>query len=332
MLARSVRNPLLIGLGTGAVLVLGTAPPVLAVDETPSQQTSGSQTASSSPTGSLSPPPPALYVTLSRTSKGAIHAGDTVSFVAHVKSGTTPVDGVELALGVDQHATVDARCVMDVNSCVVGPVDKNGQDVDFTVSIYSKMASGTVHVKAKAFSDADNNYVKGLADPYPIKVTKAPTTKPSKSPSPTASHSSSAGSSSGSSGSSGSSSSNSSPTPTDLSSGANDKAPSVAPQNNAVLPGINQQNPGQTPSTAPLVQPAGNSQSMSGSPERPDELTFDKLASTQAAWLAALLVAFSLLLTQVRLGKANARAARPAKPKGAHRRTRRRRRPGSRAL
>jgi hypothetical protein len=53
------------------------------------------------------------------------------------------------------------------------------------------------------------------------------------------------------------------------------------------------------------------------SPE-PQELTFQRLASTQAAWLAALLVAFSLLLTQIRLGKPPEARRR----KGEHRRRR----------
>jgi hypothetical protein len=83
-----------------------------------------------------------------------------------------------------------------------------------------------------------------------------------------------------------------------------------------VLPSIP---PSQTPSTAPVVN-TSNSQQMRGTADAADELTFDKLASTQAAWLAALLVAFSLLLTQVRLGRAHARTP---KQKGAHRKTRR---------
>ncbi|MFI6521367.1 hypothetical protein ACIBF1_37840 [Spirillospora sp. NPDC050679] len=55
------------------------------------------------------------------------------------------------------------------------------------------------------------------------------------------------------------------------------------------------------------------------------DLTFERMASTQVAWLAALLVAFSLLLTQLRLGRraepaAVAEARRRAK--GTHRRPR----------
>jgi hypothetical protein len=56
-----------------------------------------------------------------------------------------------------------------------------------------------------------------------------------------------------------------------------------------------------------------------GSPDS-QELTFQRVASTQAAWLAALLVAFSVLLTQVRL--AGIRPAR-SRNKGDHRRNRR---------
>lgn len=167
------------------------------------------------------------------------------------------------------------------------------------------------------------------ADGQPAPEAKKNFSFTAKKPKTSSSHTSS---SSGS-GATGSTGTGSNTTPTgNLNSGVNGQAPSVAPSNNgAVLPGITGSNdPGQTPSTAPLVQNAGNSQSMEGA-SGPDELTFDKLASTQAAWLAALLVAFSLLLTQVRLGKANTRAARPVKPKGAHRRARRRT-PGSRAL
>ncbi len=88
----------------------------------------------------------------------------------------------------------------------------------------------------------------------------------------------------------------------------------------AVLPPITQQPPTTAPEpTTTTVQPVGNSQSMRNSAEGSDELSFNQLASTQAAWLAALLVAFSLLLTQVRLGKATGKVALQ---KGAHRKTR----------
>jgi hypothetical protein len=87
----------------------------------------------------------------------------------------------------------------------------------------------------------------------------------------------------------------------------------------AVLPPITQQPPTTAPEPTTTVQQASNSQSMRNSAEGSDELSFNQLASTQAAWLAALLVAFSLLLTQVRLGKASGKVALQ---KGAHRKTR----------
>jgi hypothetical protein len=84
--------------------------------------------------------------------------------------------------------------------------------------------------------------------------------------------------------------------------------PQIAPQSGQ--PGVN----------SPVVA-GGAAQNMgalrAASPE-PQELTFQRLASTQAAWLAALLVAFSLLLTNIRLNKpADAR-----RRKGVHRRQR----------
>lgn len=77
-------------------------------------------------------------------------------------------------------------------------------------------------------------------------------------------------------------------------------------------------NTSQIPSTAaqPLVN-ASNGQRMQGAGEQ--ELSFNKLASTQVAWLAALLVAVGLLLTQLRLGRLSVRSPRP---KGNHRRPR----------
>jgi hypothetical protein len=57
----------------------------------------------------------------------------------------------------------------------------------------------------------------------------------------------------------------------------------------------------QAPVTAPTVAAAAPNTLRSGGIPAPQELTFQRLASTQAAWLAALLVAFSLLMTQLRL-------------------------------
>jgi hypothetical protein len=75
-----------------------------------------------------------------------------------------------------------------------------------------------------------------------------------------------------------------------------------------------------TPSNAPPSGLAGNTMAMREGASDSQELTFQRVASTQAAWLAALLVVFSVLLTQVRL--VGARSTR-SQTKGDHRRNRR---------
>ena len=74
--------------------------------------------------------------------------------------------------------------------------------------------------------------------------------------------------------------------------------------------------PASTPSMAPTIPAAAPSSTLrSGGSPKAQELTFERLASTQAAWLAALFVAVSVLLTQLRLGRPH-----PIRPKGDHRR------------
>jgi hypothetical protein len=85
--------------------------------------------------------------------------------------------------------------------------------------------------------------------------------------------------------------------------------PQIAPQNQPGAAG-----------TTPLVADgaARNVNALRAASPEPQELTFQRLASTQAAWLAALLVAFSLLLTHIRLN----RPAEARRRKGVHRRQR----------
>ena len=328
MLARSVRNPLIIGVGTGLVLVSGTAPAALAATTptpTPSPSATTTAPASSSPSATPTttnspsstpttskpttpdpsappPPPPPINVKIERLSKGAVHAGSVVKFNAHIAAQSAVMHSVRLSLGSTPKADIDMKCVISAGLCELGDVDTaTGKDVEFTLTVSSKTTSGTIRVEAEAVSgpdQADSGQMR-----YALKVTKAP--KPT--PSPT--HSS--GSSSGSSGSSGSNL----PTGNLGSSGV----PSATPSNgSAVLPPIT--TPQQAPATAPNAQNPSDSPQMRGTAADADELTFGELASTQAAWLAALLVAFSLLLTQVRLGRAG---TKDPKQKGAHRRPRR---------
>ncbi|MCW2858425.1 MAG: hypothetical protein JWP48_133 [Actinoallomurus sp.] len=219
-------------------------------------------------------------------------------------SGGT-VSGAELT--VDGNRGADASC--DVNKTRVFTMTKvsSTRHVAITVAIPSSVKSGTVNVTARVHSD---DLVTDATGTQALAVKK-----------PTSSSSGSSGSSSGSSGSSGSSSGSSGtslPTGNLNPSGTGASATPSTGTDSAVLPSI----AAQTPTTAPgpVVQNTGASQSMRGTADAADQLTFDKLASTQAAWLAALLVAFSLLLTQVRLGRANVKDPRQ---KGTHRRLRR---------
>jgi hypothetical protein len=191
--------------------------------------------------------------------------------------------------------------------------------VAITVSIPTSVTNGTVTVSAHLDAANVTTPAKQAKDAH----SSFTVTKPKATPSPTPSASHSSGSGSGTGSGSGSSGSNSTPAPMgnlNSTTGNSGSSTGTPPQTAASLPDLTQQ----TPTTAPgrtAIQQTSNSQSMRGTGDGTDQLTFGKLASTQAAWLAALLVAFSLLLTQVRLGKATTKDARP---KGTHRKPRRR--------
>ncbi|MGH3377115.1 MAG: hypothetical protein ACRDP6_20485 [Actinoallomurus sp.] len=239
-------------------------------------------------------------------STGAIHAGSTVKFVAHIKAGAAVMHSVQLGVTANPAAEIDLNCVLsDLGLCELGDVSTAGKDASFTLTVPAKTKSGTIQVKAYATSTPDKT--DSTPTPYSLKVTKAP--KPT--PSPT--HSSGSGSSGSSGGSSGSN------LPTGNLGSSN--VPSTTPSSNsALLPPITTPQQ-QAPATAPgTPQNPSDAPQMRGTAADANELTFGELASTQAAWLAALLVAFSLLLTQVRLGRAN---TKDDKQKGSHRRPRR---------
>ncbi|MFG2003631.1 hypothetical protein ACGFNU_31170 [Spirillospora sp. NPDC048911] len=178
----------------------------------------------------------------------------------------------------------------------------------------------TVKVRGK-----DIGTVKDSAKVTYVVKEKKPPLKPDSGEGPSDGKSGKSGTGSGgSSGSNGGSSGNGS------SSGGNN-TPYVPPSPNSTfnpstqspqvaLPQIAQP----SPSVAAATAPAPNSR-LRGN-ERPvaQDLTFERMASTQVAWLAALMVAFSLLLTQLRLGRRRTGpAAAPIRPKGDHRRPRR---------
>jgi hypothetical protein len=325
VLARSVRNPLIICVGTGFVLVSGTAPVALA-GETPSPSADTSASAKSTPkttpgpthstsvdpsTPPTTPPPPPPDPTL------------TVSF-QHAPSSLRQSVSSSFYVEVTPHIPKGSKAPVNVDVTLGGSAgtfvfESNSKHAIAIKSLsYAKLFAVTASVPSKGKVKL---WARGDADNTPV-YTKTLSLSVKAKPKSTSSNSGGSGSSS--SGSSGSSSATTSGSdlPTG-STGSGTTAATGSAGDGAVLPPMTAT---QAPTTAPptsVVQNTGNTQSMRGSADEADVLTFDKLASTQAAWLAALLVAFSLLLTQVRLGRAN---TKDKGPKGAHRRPRR---PGS---
>jgi hypothetical protein len=245
-----------------------------------------------------------LYVDLFLPSS-AVHGGDSVKGRVHVYAEET-AEKTKFHLDATGNATVSPQVTL-------GTVDKKGTTRDVTVTVPKSMTKGTIIVTAIASADraVDKN-----SNTDRITVTKKPAPKPSPT---TSSGTGSSGGSSGSSGSTGSTGSAGSGGAAGGTGGTGyvPPSPSAALESPKVsLPEI----PAATPSTAPTVAAAAPTNTLrSGGSPQGQELTFERLASTQIAWLAALLVAFSVLMTQLRLGRP---AAARVRPKGDHRRPR----------
>ncbi|QKG21680.1 hypothetical protein ACTIVE_3318 [Actinomadura verrucosospora] len=157
--------------------------------------------------------------------------------------------------------------------------------------------------------------------------TKSPSPSKSASPSPSASATGGKhGSSSGSGGSGGSGSTGGTASGTTSGTGYVPPSPNSsfqAKNPQVALPPIAAPSPSVAPSTVAVTPESrlrGNKTPVA------QDLTFERVASTQVAWLAALMVAIAVLLTQLRLGKRRAPAGAAAiarRAKGVHRRTRR---------
>jgi hypothetical protein len=312
VLARSVRNPLILGVGAGAVLVIGTAPAALAVigdgsSPSPTASDNAPKTPTPDPSTSTETPPPPGPPTLTAAFThfpGLVRPGTNYSIdVVVTPHFPSPKSDSPKNLALTLRGSRAAVTCVASKSRVyeMGSTVRNAKIVAITVSVPSDVTSGYITVTAHV--DADNADWAD-AKPLTIKVKKPASTTSSNS----GSTNSGGGSSSGSGGGSTSTTSN-------LPTGTTTPPVTTTPPPNASLPDLTQP----TPTTAP-VQNTGSSQSMRSTGDEADQLTFDKLASTQAAWLAALLVAFSLLLTQARLGRTN---KRDPKIKGNHRRARR---------
>ncbi|MBC6470674.1 hypothetical protein [Actinomadura alba] len=290
-----------VGLSAGAIIALTTGVSAALVADPSASPSTGTEVTkepatdpSTSPTPEPPPPAPVLYVDLVLPS-GSVHAGDSVKARVHVWATRNVAQNTKLRLDTNANATVSSQQTL-------GKVGEAGVYRTMTVTIRKGFTKGSVPVTAIATATG----AKTKTDGATITVTKKPT------PSSTSS-SNSSGSGSSSSGSTGS---------TGTSTGTTGTTPYVPPSPTGGLesPQVSlPEIPASAPSMAPTLPAAAPSHTLrSGGSPQAQELTFERLASTQAAWLAALLVAFSVLLTQVRLG----RPAADRRPKGDHRRPR----------
>lgn len=350
MASRRAGVPDLRGLGTAAVVAVGACtalalPASAAVDPTPS----GSGTPSSSPSGTPSATPLGLSVAVSQDE---VKAGATATVLATVTRGDGDFSGVQVLLSTGA-SHVDLNPV----SCGTGSALSSSHGCDL------KSVSGTSALVRQSFTLA-SEYVKKktsvtvnvtlmrdgkevspghagtvVFDPLPTPTpTPKPTTptpgKPSDpatgSPAPTTSKTKSKDSQGG--GGTGSNSGGGGGTNNTSSSGGGYTPPSTngsfngANNPQVALPPITGNAP--SPSVAAPDSSLASPQSTLRANKRPvaQEMTFQRVASTQVAWLAALLVALSLLLTQLRLGRRPAPSGASAAAKrakgGAHRRPR----------
>ncbi len=215
----------------------------------------------------------------------------------------TPTTGstftkVQMTIGSDR----GSKAVCDSNGKRPYPeiaTITHGRTIAVTLTVPSSLTGGHLVITANVDTQETD----------PFKATATMTVK--KKPAPTPTHSS--GSATGTGSNTGST------TPiNNLPTGGLSTTTPPPTSGSAVLPSIAPQTPTTAPDPASVSQ-TNDAPSMRSTAEKSDQLSFGELASTQAAWLAALLVAFFLLLTQVKLGKATVRDIRV---RGAHRRPR----------
>jgi len=331
--SRPVRNPIFLGLGTAAILAAGGATTAAVAEPTPTPSPSGSE--GSTPGASDTPTPtptttptqqapqtPVLNISLTATSATTVTAGKSVKARIHVYAAPD-APSTTLKLATSKPTTKSPTCL--TAGCPLPTVDLHGVYRDVTITIPKGTSAGTITATATATDTPTGAEPK--QDTLSITVKKAPTSSSKKTTHETSTDSSNSGGSGGSSGGSGGSGGSGSNNSTTSIPGSGSAyippsaAGQLAPATNgtAQFPQIAPQNgAGAAPPAVVGGQAAQNMGAVRGASPEPQELTFQRLASTQAAWLAALLVAFSLLLTHIRLNKpADAR-----RRKGIHRRQR----------
>ncbi|TDC46221.1 hypothetical protein E1281_28430 [Actinomadura sp. KC345] len=332
MIGRSAVKPIFVGLGTAAILAAGGASAL--ADETPSP--------SPTDTGTTAPPADELKVSV-EPQDATVDSGQSLEITTTIEAvggDATEVKVTNITAAL-KGTTFAGACGEPFvgEGCSVGDLaDGTPKSVNSTVKVPKKGADETTRFTVTAtVKAADVEAATGtttikyvVPSPSPTKTaTNTPDDPPSSSkpprdkPSPTGSSGEGGGSGGGSGGSDGGGSGGDGSAISDGGAVAPEPNSSFDAQKPEVaLPPI--QAP--SPSVAPNQTGGSTPQSRLQGNEAPvaQDLTFERMASTQIAWLAALLVAFSLLLTQVRLGRRRLRTAGAVKhAKGTHRRPRR---------
>ncbi|MFG2085423.1 hypothetical protein [Spirillospora sp. NPDC048824] len=279
------------------------------------------------------------------TAPSAPAAGETVTVETTVKAVGGEVAGVKIKsiAASPEGVTLDGECEkpFTMEKCTAGDLSSESNRVfswNLTAPEKTKEVGITVTVSATELTDIVKtttvNFIIPTPTPTPTPTkTTTPPTSPSATPSKTTSKPSPTKSSSGGGGGDGSSGGSSSSSGSG--SGSGDGGPSasisgVEPPNpnssfdpekpEVALPPIQAPSPSVAPgpgAVTPQSRLQGNKAPVA------QDLTFERMASTQIAWLAALLVAISLLLTQLRLGRRRLPAGAAKRLKGTHRRPRR---------
>ncbi|TDB82417.1 hypothetical protein E1264_31425 [Actinomadura sp. KC216] len=328
MICRSAVIPTIIGLGAAAVVaaggasaVAGSADPTLGITVTAETSSVGADKEAKVVTkvvieGDITPSK--LEVT------GVKLIADPAKGNPEIKSGCDGEPACNL-IGADGKLQ-PTESVVKLNETTI--TDKVTVTMEVTVAgtVDEKAVTGTGSGKVIfAPLPIDTSPPPSTSKPPPS-TTKPPPTSKTTTRKPSASSSGGGNTSSGSGGAGGSGGSGSGGSSGSGSTGGYiPPAPnsSFDPRNPQVaLPPITSPN-APNPSVAPGQVATPQSRLQGNKAPVAQDLTFERMASTQIAWLAALMVAFSLLLTQARLGRKRMPAAAPKRTKGEHRRPRR---------
>ncbi|MEU5881248.1 hypothetical protein [Spirillospora sp. NPDC047279] len=330
MLSRSAGKPILVGLSAAALVAAGGAT-AWAADPT----TSPSPSDSATPTPTPTEPKGSLKVLVTSKADGP-KPGTKVELLTTITAVDADVADVKVTAAKvsTAKATLGGACVEAPFAGAACNVEKLAKGATHTFTSTVTLDDGVkVNTPVTFTITVDGAELDPISDALTVtyvvpKDPPKPTPKPTPSLTPGEGEgpsdgksgkdddgSSSGGSGSGS-GSSGSGSGSSGGTYVPPSPNGSFNPSARSPQ--VALPPIAQPSPAVA---APPAPPTPNSR-LRGN-ERPvaQDLTFERMASTQIAWLAALLVVISLLLTQIRLGRRG--VAVPVRPRGTHRRPRR---------